>query len=366
MELSLHQIDTPALIIDSVKMHENLDFVQKLSKNKTLNLRPHFKSHKSIELAKLQIEKGAVGLACSKTEEALCLAKAGIKDIQIANVITGNEKYDRIVEIHNMVEKLSFGVDCLEHIEEAEAVAKAHDIYLNVQIEVNYGLNRNGISTKEQLLLLANAILDTDNLNFDGIYTHAGSVYSAKSAEEIAEISKESIRLMSHFVKTLKAEGFKCPVVSIGSTPELRHLLKTEHMTELRPGNYIFYDNMQVGLGSCNDDETALYVAATVVSVHKDRVIIDAGSKSLGLDKGAHGNNNMLGYGKIEGYDSLISRVSEEHGIIDHPQDDFFVGDRLLIVPNHACAVVNLFDSYLIVDDEGIREIAIDARGMSK
>lgn len=366
MNFSLQTIDTPALLIDSVKMHENLDFVQKLATNKILNLRPHFKTHKSIELAKLQISKGAIGMACSKTEEALCLADAGIKDIQIANVLTGEHKYNRLVEIHNMVDHLTFGVDCLEHIEEADNVARANDIYFNVQIEVNYGLNRNGVSTKDQLLLLANAILEKDNLNFAGIYTHAGSVYSAQSPEEISEISKESIRLMSHFVKSLKEEGFKCPSAGIGSTPELKHIKKTEHLTELRPGNYIFNDNMQIALGSCTEDEVALYVVATVIGVHKDRVVIDAGSKALGLDKGAHGTNMLEGYGKILDRDSVISRVSEEHGIIDNPQEEFNVGEKLLIIPNHACAVVNLFDRYLLLEEESVSEIKIDARGMSR
>ncbi len=366
MKFSLQSIDTPALLIDSVKMHENLDFVQELAKNKIVNLRPHFKTHKSIEFAKLQISKGAVGIACAKTEEALCLAQAGIKDIQIANVITGKQKYQRIVEIHKLVDKLTFGVDSLEHIEEADAVAKANDIFLDVLIEVDTGLHRNGIATKEQIILLAKAILDTNNLNLEGIYTHAGSVYAAHNTDEIVDISKESVRLMSHLVKSLKAEGFKCPTASIGSTPELRHFRKTEHMSELRPGNYIFYDNMQVSLGSCTEDEPALYVVASVIGVHKDRVVLDAGSKALGLDKGAHGNNNIQGYGKIIGKESQISRVSEEHGIIDEPADEFAIGDKLLIIPNHACAVVNLFDYYLLLEDEEVREVKIDARGKSK
>lgn len=366
MKFSLQSVDTPALLIDSVKMHENLDYVQKLAKNKDLNLRPHFKTHKSIELAKLQIEKGAVGMACAKTEEALCLANAGIKDIQIANVITGKHKYDRLVEVHKKVDKLTFGVDSLEHIEEANAVAEANDLCLNVQIEVNYGLNRNGISTKEQLLLLSNAILENDYLNFDGIYTHAGSVYSSQTTEEIVEISKESIRLMSHFVKTLKESGFKCSTVSIGSTPELKHLRKTEHITELRPGNYIFYDNMQVKFGSCTEDDISMFVIATVIGVHRDRVVLDAGTKSIGAEKIKFGKDRLPGHGKIYGKNTIISRISEEHSIIDYPVDEYYVGDKVLIIPNHACPVANMYDKYFFLEKDGAREVTIDAQGMNK
>ncbi len=366
MKFSLQNIDTPALLIDSAKMLENLDSVQKLATNKGLNLRPHFKTHKSIELAKLQIEKGAVGMACAKTEEALCLAKAGIKDIQIANVITGKHKYDRLIEVHKIVDKLTFGVDSLEHIEEADAVAKANDVCLNVQIEVNYGYNRNGISTKEQLLLLANAILEYDNLNFDGIYTHAGSVYSSQTTDEIVEISKESIRLMSHFVKTLKEEGFKCSTVSIGSTPELKHLRKTEHITELRPGNYIFFDNMQVKFGSCIEEDISLFVIATVIGVHRDRIILDAGTKSIGAEKLKFGKERLPGHGKLYGKNTIISRISEEHCIIDHPMDEFYVGDKVLLIPNHACPVANMYEKYIYLEEGEAREITIDAKGLSR
>lgn len=366
MKLQLQGIDTPSLLIDSKKLNRNLESVQKLVAAKNLNLRPHFKTHKSVELAKLQIAKGAIGISCSKTEEALCLAKAGIKDIQIANVISGQPKYERIAEAAKHADKITFGVDCLEHINEAEAFATSNGLHLPAQIEINTGLDRNGISSEEPLLSLVNRILKSGCLSFEGIYTHAGNVYGSKSDNQTMKISDDSIRLMQHLAKALGKEGIKCPVVSIGSTPELRYLRNMDSITEFRPGNYIFNDHMQIALNSCSEAEVALYVVASITGVHKDRVILDSGSKALGLDRGAHGNTAIQGYGKIIGKNSVISRLSEEHGIIDNVQDNFQMGEKICIIPNHACAVANLFDNYFIQENNQLRTIKIDARGMSR
>ena len=180
----------------------------------------------------------------------------------------------------------------------------------------------------------------------------------------LARIGAEEGRTLVAAANTIRESGIACETVSAGSTPTAVYVATVPGLTELRVGNYIFNDVMQVALGSACLDDCALIVISTVISRSIDRLVIDAGSKTLSAERGAHGKVRTDGYGYIRKQNLWVSRLSEEHGIIDNESVDLSVGDRVEIIPAHACAVMNLFDRAYLQDDNGnLRPLDIAARG---
>ena len=203
----------------------------------------------------------------------------------------------------------------------------------------------------------------------EGIFTHAGQVYGAQSVEEIQVIGNLEGSIMAEVVTYLGNYGINLNVVSVGSTPTVCHSSKNSNVSEIRPGNFVFYDNIQYVLGSCHKKDWALAVMATVISQpSEDQIVIDAGSKALNLDKGAHATQLIKGFGRVLNINGEIIRLSEEHGIMKlSSKQSIRLGSPVIIIPNHVCAVVNLYSHYYFVDSTGeINKIPIDARGMSQ
>ena len=198
-----------------------------------------------------------------------------------------------------------------------------------------------------------------------GLMTHAGHAYVAKSKAEIKKIGTAESTLLIDYANQLKKAGYEIKIISVGSTPTAPYCAKIKGITELRVGNYIFNDMTQVALGIAPISRCALSILATVISKSENgRVIIDAGSKAMALDKGAHGNDLLNGYGKVVGGRDWITRLSEEHGVIDRPSRNYKVGQKIRIIPNHACTAINLFDdAYLIDGNRVIDCYKISARG---
>jgi len=174
---------------------------------------------------------------------------------------------------------------------------------------------------------------------------------------------------MANAYGLLADQGLNVKVVSVGSTPTVPYSSNNPIVNEIRPGNFVFYDNIQYVLGSCNKEQWALAILATVISQpDADRIVIDAGSKALNLDKGAHATDIIRGYGKLLNIKGDIIRLSEEHGVIQlQNRESIPLGSPALIIPNHACAVANLYTSYHLLDSEGrIKKIPVDARGKSQ
>ena len=164
---------------------------------------------------------------------------------------------------------------------------------------------------------------------------------------------------------TLRQGGLRIGQVSVGSTPTAPHAVAVSGVTELRVGNYAFHDMIQVTLGVAREKQCALSVLATVISTRgNSRAVLDAGSKALTTEQGAHGNQRLHGFGKIQGMSVTLDRLSEEHGVIENPDRQLPIGSRVRIIPNHACATVNLYNYAYIVDgDRMLQQIPIDARG---
>lgn len=365
MSILFPELDTPALLIEKCIMGKNISSMQMVCNNNCVKLRPHIKSHKSIELAKMQMEAGACGIACAKVSEAIVFAKAGYDDIQIANIIVGQQKFEQLYHLKMLTENLSVCVDSIDNtIPLAEYFSQKNDV-INVIIIIDCGYGRCGLTDYNKSLELAKFILANKNLNLVGITTHAGQAYGANSNDERLAIASHEGKFMVEMSNKFRSDNIKINEVIIGSNPTARHSSSVEGITQIRTGNYIFNDMIQVSLGTVGIEDCALSVLAQVISIpSNDRVIIDAGSKTFSSDKGAHGNENLIGFGNILNKKASLEKLSEEHGILQNNEDTFYIGERLRIIPNHACTTTNMFEKAYLVDGEKIiQEIEISARG---
>jgi D-serine deaminase-like pyridoxal phosphate-dependent protein len=367
--LSLHKsIETPALIVDQQQLEKNIQLMQQMANDNGVNLRPHIKTHKSVYISKLLIKNGAVGITVAKISEAEVMTKAGISDIFIANQITHPLKLDRLKNLHSSI-SLSVGIDHLDQALMLKDIFAGTDQALKVLIEIDSGLHRCGIQVGPDLVKLAREIVSINELSLLNLFTHAGQVYGTQSKKELQNIGELEGSIMAKAHDLLSGQGINLKVLSVGSTPTVAYSSKNPSVTEIRPGNYVFYDNIQYFLESCDEDRWALAVLATVISQpESDRIVIDAGSKALNLDRGAHATQLIKGYGKLLNMDGEIVRLSEEHGVINlNSSNTIPLGSPVLIIPNHACAVANLYSHYHLIDETGdIRQIPVDARGMSQ
>jgi D-serine deaminase-like pyridoxal phosphate-dependent protein len=233
-------------------------------------------------------------------------------------------------------------------------------------IEINSGLNRCGVLPGKNAVELFQAVDSLPSLRFKGIFTHAGQVYGADSLSQVKEVSRFESSIMAETAQAFAEVGTSADIVSVGSTPTMKVWQGHEAVNEIRPGNYIFHDVIQMSLGAATLDECALSIMATVISrPDKDRAVLDGGSKAFGLDRGAHGKEMTSGFGLVLGKKATLERLSEEHGIMTlDPTVALDIGDKVRVIPNHACAVMNLFDrAYGLRDGKVVEEFKIAARG---
>lgn len=362
----LDQLDTPALLVDLDRLERNIARMAAFAREHGLALRPHAKSHKAAGIARRQIDAGAVGLTVAKLDEAEAFLEAGFTDLFIANQVVGKQKWERLARLAQRG-TIAVGIDNIDAARGLSDVARAHSVTIEVVVEIDSGLHRAGVLPGEPALHLAEIISRLDAIRLRGVFTHAGHAYGAQSPEEVRCIGQEEGTTVVQTAELLRQHGMACRVVSVGSTPTARISGAIPGVTELRPGNYVFYDRMQLGLGSAVTEDCSLSVLATVTSrPTADRVIIDAGSKTFALDRGAHGLETVKGFGEDVTCGLVIDHLSEEHGIIvrGDGQSDPSIGQRLRLLPNHACTAANLANCLLGVRGNRVEEVLpVIARG---
>src|SRR5699024_393658 len=358
-------MDTPTLLLDLDQLDRNIEHIMQFAKENGVAYRPHIKTHKSTNIAKKQMDAGAVGVTVATVGEAEVMADAGIPSILLAYPICKEEKLKRIQSLLNQTEMI-IAVDSAEQATILNDFFTKHHQKVQVWMKVNTGLNRCGVEPDEEVLALAQHIESLSQLELTGIFTHAGHSYAATTEKQIVDIAEYEANAIVSSAMLCEEAGIQSPNGSIGSTPRFKIGGNIDGITEVRPGNAVFYDMIQVGLGAATIEECALTVRASVGSIKPGRIIIDAGSKTLNLDKGAHGNENVVGHGYIKEYpEFVLARLSEEHGIIetDHPES-VTLGEELTIIPNHACTVANLFHTYTVHQDKKVVDHwKVDARG---
>ena len=365
--MNIDDLITPALLVDKDKLVRNVASMADKARKSQVTLRPHIKTHKCIEIANLQTEYGAQGITVSTSGEAEAFIDAGFLDITLAFPLVP----DKIPHALKLTQQASLNV-LVDHpsiVTALEAECIAADQTMNVLIKVNSGYPRCGIDpTQPDSIDLAWQINDASHLTFVGILTHAGHAYYSKSREELIAAAEEEQNVMLQFEQRLKAEGLDSNTVSIGATPTATVTERfQEGITEVRPGNYVFFDNTQVMLGVCDFSECALSVLASVVSVQSDYVVTDAGASTLTRDVGASHIDPNQGYGVVLSSinsdtpaQARIVSLSHVHGKIQFTNpsahSSFTPGDHIRIIPNHSCLTTNLFDHYYIIDDNCITD----------
>jgi len=346
--------------------------MQALANHAGVRLRPHSKTQKIPVIALMQIDAGAVGICCAKLGEAEVFAYAGITDIRLPYPINPVNA-DRVLALMDRV-RLSIIVDDPEVAAEWSGVMTRAGKVLEVLVKVDVGTHRCGVNPDAPAVVdTIAAIAAMPGLAFRGLLSHAGHGYSAESPYALAAVSRDETAIMVGLAKNLRERGVSVEEVSVGSTPTARFASSQRGITEMRPGNYVFLDRTQVGLGSGSHSDCALFIVAMVVSrPAPDRVILDCGSKTLTSD-GARGFGDLPGFGSVfmssdenEPEPSiLIERLSEEHANCRVPESSpLRPGDRVRVLPNHACTVVNLTDRLWLADDTGeFEELSVAARG---
>ncbi len=358
---SVEDLPTPAVLVDLDVLAQNVARMQRLAREAGVALRPHAKTHKSPEVGRLQIEAGARGLTLAKTSEAEVFAALGFDDLFLAFPIVGADKARRLLALADRV-LLTVGADSVEGARSLGAVFAAAGRRLRIRLKVDTGLHRVGV-LPERAVAAAAEIAGLPGIELVGVFTHGGQGYAAPTPEEVARVGRTEARVLADTAAALRAAGLSAGEVSVGSTPTAASAMTGEGVTECRPGTYVYNDRSQVALGSCREADCALTIVATVVSVpDEDRAVVDAGSKTLSSDVSRPVPD---GFGAVVGRNTRIARLSEEHGVLAvAPGERFRVGERVRILPNHACVVANLHDALVAVRDGRVEgRITVAARG---
>jgi D-serine deaminase-like pyridoxal phosphate-dependent protein len=361
----ISELDTPTLLVDLDRLEANLDRMAERARTSDLQLRPHTKTHKTPQIAQMQIDRGAVGITVAKLGEAEVMADAGLSDIFIANQIVGAAKIERLVALARRV-KLAVGVDSVEVAAPLSMAFAQEGMRLPVLLEVDIGLRRCGVAP-EAALDLARHLNTLAGLSLVGIFTYPGQVYASRNDNEAAGVAAYECRTMADLARRIAPITGTELRVSGGSTPTSRHYTPGWGLTEMRPGTYVFNDRIQIDRWSAKADDCALTVLATVISVPEPgRAVLDAGSKSLATDPAPE----SPGLGMLaEDNAAVLSRLNEEHGFLDLSQASIVlrVGDKVHVIPNHCCVVSNLFDELVVVrGGEVVETWPIVGRGKSR
>ena len=362
------ELDTPALLIDRERLMKNLADMQRYAEENGVKLRPHTKTHKTPEIAKMQLRQGACGIAVAKTGEVEVMAEKGLRDIFIANEIVGETKLRRIAVLTQSGVRVSFGVDTPCQVTEAERVFAAENVTVPVLVEIEVGENRSGIIEEADFRSLLDVIARCPHVRFEGIFSHDGNSYGAADIPALMQIAEGAQRRTLHFAELARAHGMPCRTVSYGATPTfMNHVPILPGITELRPGTYALMDASQ-GHAAGTLELCAATVLATVISKPTDtRTILDVGAKGLTMQSRTEGICATPGKGTIYEWPEVhIEKVFDEHAIVlDRAfHDRVQVGDKVRIIPVHICPVCNLYDrAYLISGERVVQELEIACRG---
>lgn len=354
-------LDTPCLVVDLDIVERNLARMAGDLAARGVRLRPHVKTHKSVRLARLQLEHGAAGLTVGTLGEAEVLVDAGLADLFVAYPLWLSGAKAR--RLRALLERapLVVGFDSAEGVRRLAAAATGARHPLAVALEIDSGERRAGV-TPDEAPELARAALAA-GIRFDGVYTHGGHAYAGPAAVDAA--ADDEVEVLGRAASLLEADGIAFAVVSAGSTPTARRSARGP-VTEERPGTYVFNDRQQVGLGGCEPDEVAFYVAASVVSTAvPGQFVVDAGGKTLAKDRPTW----VEGFGSLPAFpDAVITRTYDYHGVVEVSPGAPIpaLGEVVAVVPNHVCPVVNLADSFVVVRGGTIVDRwPVDARGRS-
>ena len=360
------ELSTPALTIDLDILERNLDRMARYCREHNLGLRPHTKTHKTLEVARLQLDRGAVGLTVAKVGEAEVMASAGATEppeILVAYPIYGGEKLRRLSELA-LARGILLSLDSEVTAQELSRAAAAQGATFGVLVEFDSGLKRCGVEPGPACVELAKKVEALPGLRFRGLMTYYGNIWGteAERRDETGRVATRVGRALTAFAEA----RMPVPIVSGGSTPSAYVSHEIPGITEIRPGTYAYNDLNTFYQGACGLEDCAARVVATVVSTAvPGRAMIDAGSKTLSSD--ALGSGPKTGHGHVvEAPDAKLIKLNEEHGHLDITGSArrFRVGEVVTVIPNHVCTCVNMHDEvFLLRNEEVVGCWRVAARG---
>lgn len=354
--MNLDNIDTPALLLDLDKMEANIDFIAGRCRDHGVNWRPHFKSHKTVEIANKQIAAGAIGVTCAKLGEAEVLADAGITDILIANQIVGPLKIARLMKLLDRADVI-VSVDSKENVAELAAGGKS----LRVVIEVDTGMNRAGVEPGASVVALANEIARHPNLRFCGVMSwevHAAAIPDQALKEKT---TAQAIGMLTASADACRAAGHDVSIVSAGGTGTLLYCMQQPGVTEVQIGGAIFNDeHYRLHFGVTLPQSLAILTTVTS-RPNPTRVVVDAGRKAMSWDAGMP---RALDVPKVA---SL--KLSAEHAQLEleAPSTAPHIGDRVQFVPGYTDTTIHLHEEIVALRGGKIEAVwKVTARGKIK
>jgi D-serine deaminase-like pyridoxal phosphate-dependent protein len=364
MGTRLDDLATPFLYVDLDRMSSNIDAMAAAARNLGVRLRPHAKTHKVPEIARLQIAAGATGITLAKISEAVVFVDAGIDDVFVAYQIVAPAQVERLVRLARRA-KVRCAVDSREGAERLSRAATDAGVELGVLLEIDLGIGRTGVPAGIAACDLATRIGELPSLRLIGVYGFRGFRAFAEAAEGREEWGRVEGEALVSAAADLRAIGLPIAEVSAGSTPTALPAGSVRGVTEIRPGQYLFGCANVVAQGAMRTDEVALFARATVISrPADDRAVVDAGSKTLSTD-GPWEPGSGFGY-LASDPSTRVASVWEEHGVLALGENSraLRVGDRVSIVPNHVCTAINLHDRIVGVRDDRIEVVwKVAARG---
>ena len=359
--MRVEDLGTPAALVDLDVAERNAARMGERASRLGVRLRPHVKTHKTIEAARLQVRGQFGGITVSTLAEAAFFAAGGFRDITYA-VPIAPAKLEVAAQLSRRVDRLSVLLDDPGVADAVETCAREHGTRLSVFLKVDSGGQRAGVDPGlEDGVALAGRLAAAPHIDFRGILTHAGQSYRCRGRDEIRAVAARERDVMVAFAARLRAAGVPVEEVSIGSTPTLAVAEDLAGVTEVRPGNYVFFDATQVAIGSCNLEDIAFTVLVRIIGRYPRRreLLVDGGALALSRDPGPVHVDPACGYGIVldpEGEPLEGMRVvslSQEHGVVrldrDFAPGEFKIDSLLRVVPNHSCLAAALFDRYAVL-----------------
>lgn len=340
-----YDVVTPALLLDLPVARRNITKMADRLKTMPARLRPHIKVHKSPELARMQVEAGAIGLSTATVWEAIVLVRSGLDSIFIVNTIAGREKLAALADLARDADVM-VAVDDANNAADIADAARAAGSTIGILIEVDTGMDRAGVDTPEQAVELGRKVAALQGVRLLGVTGYEGHCSLTPEPELRSSRQKAAMSMLVQAAEKLKAAGLPSPIVSAGGTATWDWTATTLGITEIQAGSYAVMDNFHAPMAG--DFEKALTVLTTVISRPPDRVILDAGNKSLGAPA----------LSTIRGHDLKGFRFDEEHGIFEADSSyPLKVGDVVELVPGYAPGAVNWYDAYHVVDGDRVVDV---------
>jgi D-serine deaminase-like pyridoxal phosphate-dependent protein len=338
------EVTTPALLLDLATLRANLDLMADGMRDAPATLRAHVKVHKSPHIARMQVEHGAIGVGCATVWEAIVMARAGIRDVFVINEVVGPEK-TRALALLAREADVKASVDDAAQVDELSAAAVAAGSTIGVLIDVDEGMHRCGVTTTAEALPLAQRISRSPGLRFFGLTGYEGHCSLEFDEAKRHAMAREAMAKLTRIAADLAAAGYPCQIVSAAGTGTWGTTSRYPGVTEIQPGSYATMDGHHRGLDPRFG--WAVTVLASVISRRPDRIVTDAGSKTVGAS-----------HGVLKGWDLEKYRFDEEHSIfLADASVPLTTGDKVEVLCNYTPFAISYFEAYHVLEDGKVVDI---------